>query len=489
MKISAVYRATKIIAESVATLPLVIFERTDRGRERAPNHPLYDLLHTQPNDFQDAVEFRELMQTNLLHTGNAYALKVRGARGATDQLRPLDPNRMTVRRMSNNRTLYRYSVPQTGGFIDYDEDEIYHVRNGISSDGVTGLGVIRLAAEALGVANMAEQYAARVFSQRGQLGGVLEYPAELSPRARENLRDAWQQAHAGADHWHRIAVLEEGMSFKPITMNPEDAQLLASRQYSVTDIARWFGVQPHLLMDLERSTNNNIEHQGIEFVVYSLRPWLVRWEMAINRQLISNRDRFYAEHIVDGLLRGDSLTRNRAYMMALNGGWMTPNEVRQKENMNSLEGLDTPRFPLNTAPAGSDAASGERPSAESPEQEALGVELRNSDPQTGDWIFAEMTAANILRREIKQLERAEKRASTNEEFLKEARAIYERHAEFLQKENFLGREMADVHCGQQINALDWGGFNATDTWLTDKTKTLAEALIDHARKIAEGEQK
>lgn len=488
MKVSAVYRATKIIAESVATLPLVIYERTASGKDRAMNHPLYDVLHTQPNDYMDAVEFREYCQTSLLHHGNAYALRLGGPRGSTDQLRPLDPNRMTVRRMSNNTTIYRYTVPQTGGYVDYSEDEIFHVRNGIGPDGLTGVSIIRKAAESIGIGIMTEQYAARVFSQRGELGGVLEYPAELSPRARENLRDAWQQSHAGPENWHRIAVLEEGMTFRPITMNPEDAQLLASRQYTVTDIARWFGVQPHLLMDLSRSTNNNIEHQGIEFVSYTLRPWLVRWEQAINRQLISANRRFFAEHIVEGLLRGDSLTRNRAYSMALNAGWMTPNEVRERENMNRLDGLDSPRFPLNTAPAGSDAATGDRAMLEEPAYMAEVPEpaidsMEHSIART----FAREQAGRILRRELTQLNKAHRRSSSADEFMAEAHEIYAEHKKFLTDQK-IDDALAESWCRAQIDALDWSGFNGAKEWTNSRIDDLTDLLISNAQSLLESKE-
>jgi hypothetical protein len=198
--------------------------------------------------------------------------------------------------------------------------------------------VIRLAAESIGLGKAAEIYGASLFGQGARPGGILEHPAQLSDQARENLRSSFEGLHKGPANANRMAILEEGMTWRQVAIPPEDAQFLQTREFQVIEIARWFNVPPHFLRDLSRATFSNIEHQGIEFVIYSLRPWLVRWEQEVNRKLLSPAERkgYFAEFLVDALLRGDIATRYESYATARNNGWLSADEIRSMENQNPL---------------------------------------------------------------------------------------------------------------------------------------------------------
>jgi HK97 family phage portal protein len=288
--------------------------------------------------------------------GNAYSRIVAGARGRVDRLMPLRADRMRAELRDDGRVLYRYQPTNGGPEQVYLQDEILRL-TGLSGDGINGLSVIGLARQTFAMAKNAETHSSKLFANSARPGGVLQMTGRLSPQGREHLRQSWQDLHSGPENAGRIALLEEGMTWQSVGMTSEDAQLIESRKFEIAEIARWFRIPPHMIGDLERSTNNNIEHQSIDFVVHTIRPWLVMWEQSIRRDVMSERERddLVVEFLVDGLLRGDANARTIVYKSMLNDGWGTPNEVREKENMNPIEGGDELRSPLNMVPAGSRA--------------------------------------------------------------------------------------------------------------------------------------
>ncbi|MBK8211614.1 MAG: phage portal protein [Rhodospirillales bacterium] len=351
---AAVLAATRVLSEGVAQLPLILYEREAKGRRRATDHRLYPLLHAAPNPAMTSFELRELMMIHLPLWGNAVCEIVRDSAGRPAQLWPLMPQWMTINAAVDGTRWYTYRPP---GFAEVPlrSEQVLHVP-GMGSDGIAGRSLIRLARESVGLGMAAERYGATVFGNGTVPGGVLEHPGELGEEAYERLRKSWSERHEGLANAQRLAILEEGMKYNRIGIPPEDAQFLETRKFQRTEIAAIFRVPPHMIGDLERATFSNIEQQSLDFVIYTLSPWLVRIEQRISLQLLSQaeRARFYVEHLVDGLLRGDIASRYQAYSTGRQWGWLSANDVRQLENMNPVADGDAYLVPLNMIEMGAE---------------------------------------------------------------------------------------------------------------------------------------
>jgi HK97 family phage portal protein len=228
---------------------------------------------------------------------------------------------------------------------------VLHI-HGLGFDGLTGYSVAHLARESIGAALAAEKSGAALFGNSSRPDAVLEHPGVMGDTAHKMLRKEWEAKYRGPENAHRLAILEEGITFKAISIPNKDAQWIEARQFMVSELCRWLRIPPHKVHDLTHGTYTNIQHQAIEYVVDTLQPWLIRWEQEIARKLIPKRAPLFAEHLVDGLLRGDTEARFKAYRTAILSGWMSRNEARELENMNPREGLDTFLEPLNTGPVG-----------------------------------------------------------------------------------------------------------------------------------------
>ncbi len=350
---TAVFSAVDILARTLASLPLPVYRRLQpRGKERAPDHPLYELLHDLPNPEMTSFDLRQALMGHLALWGNCFCEVERDRGGRVKALWPLRPDRMQVKR-DGQGLLYLYRVDD-GTQAGLRQGQVMHLR-GLSSDGLIGYSPIRMAREAIGLALATEQFGAAFFGNGSRPGGVLQHPQTISNEASERLKKSWEEMHRGLTQAHRVAILEEGMTWQQVGIPPEDAQFLETRKFQVSEIARMFHVPPHMLADLDRSTNNNIEHQSIEFVVHTMRPWLVCWEQGIYRDLLSLQERrqYFAEFLVDGLLRGDYKSRQEGYAVGRQNGWLSANDIRELENMNPLPGDqgDTYLVPLNMVPA------------------------------------------------------------------------------------------------------------------------------------------
>ena len=333
MQMTAVYACVRILSEAVAGLSLHLYKYNDSGgKSKAIEHPLYRLLHDEPNPEMSSFVFRETLMTHLLLWGNAYARIIR-RQGHVTELWYLKPNYMTVERDSQTGKIkYTYSDDITNKTYVYKPSQILHIK-GLSIDGVKGLSPISQAREAVGLSLAAEEYGSKFFGNGARPGGVLEHPGIL--KNPEKLRESWNQVYQGTKNSHKIAVLEEGMKYHSIGIAPEDAQFLETRKYQVNEICRIFRIPPHLVADLERATFSNIEHQSIEFVQYTIRPWLVRWEQEITKSLLSDEEKtlYFARFNVDGLLRGDYKSRMEGYAIGRQNGWLSSNDIRRLEDM------------------------------------------------------------------------------------------------------------------------------------------------------------
>jgi HK97 family phage portal protein len=346
---SAVWACVRLLSETIASLPLILYERLPRGKQRAIEHPLYPLLHDAPNPEMTSFNFRESLMSHLLLWGNCYALIDWDEYLTPKALWLIRPDRMVVTRDQQTRQLvYTYTPLNGAGPLNLPLYRVWHIP-GLGFDGVMGYSVIAMAAETIGLGMAAREYSARFFGQGTNTGAALKHPKTLSKVAHENLKKDMQEKYEGLGKAHTLMVLEEGMDFVRTTISPEDSQLLQTTQASVTDVSRWFRVQPHMIGDLSRATFSNIEQQSLEYVVYTMRPWLVRWEQSISLKLLlpGERPALFAEHLIDGLLRGDFESRMRGFWTAIQSGILSPNEAREIDNRNPREGGDEYLRPTN----------------------------------------------------------------------------------------------------------------------------------------------
>lgn len=355
MQSTAVFACVRVLAETVASLPLHVYRRLPQGgKERATEHYLYPVLHDQPNPEMTSFELRETLMGHLCLWGNAYAEIVRDGGGRVRELWPLRPDKMTVKR-EDGELRYYYQLPD-GTIAALRQQQVMHIR-GLGGDGVMGYSPIRLAREAIGLALATEEFGAGFFGQGAHPGGIIEYPGKLSDQAYERYKKSVQEAYGGLGKAHRLMVLEEGLKYTQVGIPPEDAQFLSTREFQVIEIARIFRVPPYLLQDFSRATFSNVEHTAISFVVHTVRPWLVRWEQAVKRDLIppAEQREYFAEFLVDGLLRGDIQSRYNAYAVGRQNGWLSADDIRELENMNPLPDGQGKVYlvPLNMIPASS----------------------------------------------------------------------------------------------------------------------------------------
>ena len=434
MTFPAVFAAVRVLAESVASLPLITYQRIEpRGKTRVVGHPLYSLLHDAPNPEMTAMQFRETQMAHLLLWGNSYA-QIITAGGRPVELWPLRPDRMKPKRiMVTNRLAYDYEI-KDGGTEEFDQTEILHIR-GLAFDGLIGYSPIHLAKQAIGLGMAAEQFGAEWFGNGAHPSGVLEHPNHLTDEAHRRLKDSWNGQHRGPGNANSTAILEEGMKWTAIGIPPGDSQFLETRKFQLQEIARIYRIPPHMLGDLSQATFSNIEQQSLDFVTNSLMPWLQRIEQQIELQLLlpSERKTIFVEHLVNGLLRGDAAARAAFYDAGFDRGWLSPNDIREMENLNprtDSEG-DTYYVPLNMVPAedagkvqqgkgsGSEPAPGDDPNQGDPK-----------DPQAGD-------QQNSLRSA-----RAQQEDRTAEHRRRLARAHLPMFRDAVQR--IVGREVADI---------------------------------------------
>ena len=341
MQMTAVYSCVRILAEAIAGLPLHVYRyNSDGGKEKAIDHSLYLILHDEPNPEMSSFVFRETLMTHLLLWGNAYAQIIRNSKGEVVALYPLMPNKMSVDRDENGQLYYQYlrSTDEIGGkneTVILKPTDVLHIP-GLGFDGLVGYSPIAMAKNAIGLAIATEEYGAKFFANGAAPSGVLEHPGTIKDPQR--VREAWQSQFGGSQNSGKIAVLEEGMKYTPISISPEQAQFLETRKFQINEIARIFRVPPHMVGDLEKSSFSNIEQQSLEFVKYTLDPWVIRWEQSIMRTLLTPEEKksYFVKFNLEGLLRGDYQSRMNGYATARQNGWMSANDIRELENLDRI---------------------------------------------------------------------------------------------------------------------------------------------------------
>lgn len=343
MQTTAVYACVRILAEAVASLPLHVYEyQDDGGKKLVHDHPLYYLLHDEPNPEMTSFVFRETLMSHLLIWGNAYAQIIRDGAGRVLGLYPLLPDKMDVQRDDKGNIYYVYSrnsdenpMFKEYGNIKLKAEDVLHIP-GLGFDGLIGYSPIAMAKNAVGMTLACEEYGASFFANGANPGGVLEHPGVLKDPAK--VRESWNSVYRGVNNAHKIAVLEEGMKYQQIGIPPEEAQFLETRKFQINEIARLYRIPPHMVGDLDKSSFSNIEQQSLEFVKYTLDPWVIRWEQSLQRSLLlpGEKGKYFIKLNVDGLLRGDYQSRMNGYAVGRQNGWFSANDIREMENLNPI---------------------------------------------------------------------------------------------------------------------------------------------------------
>ena len=469
-KLSAWFRGRFILASAVAIMPLKVFRRlpNDGGREEVPWHPLYDVLHRQPNIGDDDYQFKLQAMFWLIDHGRACYDIVEGSRGFVDQLDPIEATLVTPERMkrgpAKGRYLFHVRDEVTGQPTTKTQDEVFYLR------GAEGKGVLEYARDTIGLGFALDSYAGRVFRQGGLHGTFLKVPGPMTSEARQEMEASFS---AGLTRAHTAKVLWNGADLIPSTMDPEKLQMILSRKFTVTDIARWLGLPPHMLADLERSTNNNIEHQGQEFVTYSLGPWLKLWESAINTQLILKPAVFYAEFVRDALVQGDLATRWQTHVAAVNAGIKSADEARVKENLPKRGGkADELREPQNITGRG--AAGG-------PQDNRRPGRTGTPDEEPDDsqaLAIVQQSAARLLRKEIAAAQKCAVRHAADEDAFAEAvTEFYAKHATLVAETLQIDLADANDYCaGQSAQLLNGDWIAALELWGTNHYAAGVAAL-------------
>jgi HK97 family phage portal protein len=486
MRSEAVFSCVRVRSETLAALPLIVYRRLpDGGKERAPEHPLYRVLHDQPNNWQTSLEFREMMNSHLDLRGNAYAEIKSGPNGPVDQLVPIHPDRVQVKRYQDGS--FDYTIRQLDGTTKkFLPDQVFHPR-GWTLDGVVGLSPISVVREVVGIDLAAQDYAARFMRNDVSPSIVLHHPAKLSPEAYARLKASIQEKQTGENR-HSAMILEESMKAEKLGMTNKDAQFLEARKYQKSGIASIFRVPPHMIGDLERATHSNIEHQGIEFTIYTMLPIAKRWEQRISLDLFypmpGDDSEYFAEFLLDGLNRGDMDSRYTAYAIAINWGWMSPNDVRRLENMNPIDGGDVYLRPLNMTPS-----SRPGPDPSSPQQDedegAAGQNQFTSDEEeeTASTLrmrllaIAESASGRMARRESSALRRLAQKyrngfanGDGRETFCREVQDFYKSHSRVVADSLHLPEAQAFAFC--TVNAGQIMAAGRSGKWETVESKII-----------------
>ncbi len=367
MNYSAFWAANRVIGEAVACLPLGLYKKLDNGaKKQITDHPVVPIIEVAPNPEMTPIVCTETTQIHATSWGNGWQEIERNGAGEPVALWPITPDRVTADRKKNGDIYYQVHN-NNGPPTNIPARDMLHIP-GLGFDGVMGYSVANIARDCLGLGLATERFGNTFFGNGGHPSGILSYEGVLKNEVKENIAETWFGSHGGPDRANKVAVLDRAAKYTPISIPPDDAQFLQTRQFNVLEIARWFNLPPHMLRDLEGANNSTLEQQAIEFVTYTLTPWLLRWQQEMRRKLLTPKEqkRLFFAHDRNPLLVGDVLTRFKSYALARQWGWMSANDCRKRENENPIENGDIYLEPVNMVPAGQQDRDAE-PDATPPE--------------------------------------------------------------------------------------------------------------------------
>lgn len=482
LTVPAVLAALTILSQDIASLPLILYRRLPRGKERASEHPLYTLLHDAPNPEMTSVTFREIQVSHILAWGDFFGQKIWDQRGVLQEVWALRPDRMQVGR-ENGERVYLYH-DANGTPFKFNAEQIWHVP-GWGFDGLRGKSLISYGRNAIGLAMATEKYGSRVFANDARPSVAIKHPGSLSDTAATNLRESWSQAYGGANNAGKVAILEEGMDLQTIGFPSKDAQFIETQQWTIAQIARIFRIPPHMLGDVDRSTSwgTGIEQQELGYLTHTLRPHMVRLEQGISKDLLLDFERreYFAEHLVDAMLRTDLQTRMLAYAQAITNGIYTRNEVREKENLLPYEGGDEPLVPLNMQ------SGNEKPHPQNDPQNDPQTQPADATPKRDITPLLLDAVRRISKRDTNELQGALKRyAEKSDRFNQWLEQFYKRDfPEFIQQTfaplvaaGFLNsqhlREFVTALIAQRGNTIEQANYDALEP------ETLLQLLQEYS---------
>jgi HK97 family phage portal protein len=477
LQLSTVFDCIRCISEDVGKLPFKPYRSLEpQGKEVLAKHPLYRIFQYQANPEMTAITFRQTLTAHTLGWGNGFAEIQRNIEGKVVALWPLRPDRVSVMRMDDGLIWYKVRTDD-GQFYWLHSDDTFHIP-GLGFDGLVGYNVIRYGRECLGAAMAAQTYGAGFFGNSCSASGVLKIQGTLSTPAQERLRSQIEKMHRGAANAKRLMILEEGAEFVPTSIPPEEAQFLETRKFTVPEICRWFRMPPHMVADLEHAHFRNIEHQGINYVTYTLQPWFIRWEQEVWRKLLTERERrsgLFVKHLAEGLLRGDILTRYRAYQIGRNWGWYSADDVLELEDRNPLPNGQGKKYliPLNMRDAN------EKPAAEILDKNTMGAVISDA---------ADRIASAELREIKKVVGKAER---DREKFNAWIESFFAQHAQYITKtltplvsDEGLVAAMTEQLCSEAVEAWTQGTIiDVSTAWSLERKENISTLIregIDNA---------
>lgn len=477
LRISAAWACSRLISEAVAMLPAIVYKRLgDGGKERASGHPLYNVLHDQPNRKQTAFEFVDMMQMHVLNRGSAFAKIKSGPRGPIDRLIPIHPDRVTVEDIDEETVRYQV-VERDGSTKTYLDDEIMHVR-GLSLDGTQTVSVMTYARESMGLATAAEKYGARLFKNGANPGGVLQHPGQLSEDAQIRLSDQVARQTTG-ENQHKLLVLEEGMKYEKVAFTPNDSQMLQTREFQAEEVCRFYKVPPVMVGLTSKSTSwgSGIAELSQGFVTYTLMPWLVRWQQVFSKDLILASEMYFVEFVTEALLRGDIEKRYKAYAVGRNWGWLATNEIRKAENMNpKSNGDDDYLVPGNMSLQDqNNALYPDQNQGQPVDQKQNGsghipsFGLKGWEGHHGRLVRE--SARRVARKESLALVKAAEQKG--EEWWEQVESFFEAHVDFVSQAMAVSTETAQAYVDLGVNRLFMNGREALDGWDQKRAAELA----------------
>lgn len=447
MRLSAVYRCVRVLADTMASLPVCFYRPQRKGRELVKNHWLWRLLAKRPNRWQNGREWHAMMMCHLTLRGTAYNRIIPTANGEIAELQPLNPDRMTIEALSSGSYRYKYARPD-GSTEILPSAGVFKIC-GLSSNGFTGLSVIEHGAQSIGEGLAQQDYSARFFANDARpTGGWLEYPGTFKDVEAKKAWIASYQAGQGGVNRGKIAVLDGGVKYHdPTAVSNKDAQFLEAKNAKVPDICRWTGVPPHLAFALDRATDNNIEQLSLEFIKYTMRAWAGIFEAAEEGQLLDEGEEIQIAYDMDDLARGDMKSRAEYYQLGINGGWLTRNEARAKEGLNPLDELDEPLQPLNMVPAGTEPAPKPAPNQPAPADDTSG-----DDNEARARALELAIAGRVVRKETAALRKAYAKHA-GDTWLAYVHDFYVEHADYVKASLLCNDQAAAAWCERQRDEL------------------------------------
>jgi len=447
LRLASVYACVRVVSETVASLPLIIYKRLPNGgKERAIDHPLYKVLHDRPNLRQTSFEWLEQQQSNIELRGDSYNFKVAGKDGPFDQLVPINPDRVTVKLTDLGKLTYTV-VKNDGTSQIYNQEQILHFR-GHTYNGIHGVSTISAGLEVVGAGLAQQDYSATFWANDQKPGGVFKHPGKFSPEGYVRLKKSIEDAQSRANR-HKTMILEEGADYAPVAITNKDSQFLETLQARRGEICSLFRVPPHKIGDLTRATFSNIEQQNIEFATDSIRPRLVRLEKRINLDLVDalddgGNDEYFAEFLMDALLRGDLKSRYESYALAIINGWMSPNDARRNENMNPIPDGDVYCRQMNTVPLGTDPATTVDQGGQEDDTATARVPKNRPAAFSRVHLMIESAVDRVIRKEVKQLKMIAEKVNGKSPHEAVA-AFYEKHAEFVAETLRISEQSAGLY--------------------------------------------